>query len=50
MQKQPLLLCFYKLNKHVAKDLVRLLLFSDLVVGKYTKPPPKGYVIKNVCA
>lgn len=50
MQKQPSLLCFYNLNKHVAKGLVRLLLSSDLVVAKYTKPPPKVYVIKNVCA
>lgn len=53
MQKQPLLLCFYSFNKHVAKGPVRPLLFSDVVVDKatkYTKPPPKGYVIKNVCA
>lgn len=50
MQKQPSLLCFYNLNKHVAESLIRLLLFSDLVVDKDTKPPSKGYVIKNVCA
>lgn len=48
MQKQPLLRCFDNLNKHVAKGLVWLLLFSDLVVGKYTMPPPKGYAIENI--
>lgn len=50
MQKQPSLLCFYNLNKHMAESLVRPFLFSDLVVDKYTKPPSKGYVIKNVRA
>lgn len=42
-------MCFHNLNKHVAKGLVRLLLFSDLVVDENTKPPPKGYVIKKMC-
>lgn len=50
MPLQSLLLYFYSLNKQEAEGLVRLLLFSNLVVDRYTKPPLGSYVIINVRA